>query len=56
MTLSTSGSKRFAEVAVDAPVGPGRTFSYNIPRYLSLETGQLVWIPFGQRILQGVVM
>ena len=56
MTLPMSGSTHFAEVAVDAPVGPGRTFSYNIPRYLLLETGQLVWVPFGRRILQGVVM
>ncbi|PKB63766.1 MAG: primosomal protein N' [SAR202 cluster bacterium Io17-Chloro-G2] len=46
----------YAEVAVDAPVGPGRTFSYSIPRHMSLEPGQLVWVPFGRRTLQGVVM
>ncbi len=46
----------YVEVAVDAPVGPGRTFSYSVPQHLSLEPGQLVWVPFGRRILQGVVM
>lgn len=46
----------YVEVAVDAPVGPGRTFSYSVPQHMSLEPGQLVWVPFGRRILQGVVM
>ena len=46
----------YVEVAVDAPVGPGRTFSYSIPPRLSLEPGQLVWVPFGRRTLEGVVM
>ena len=46
----------YVEVAVDAPVGPGRTFSYSVPPRMSLEPGQLVWVPFGSRTLQGVVM
>ena len=46
---------RFAEVAVDSPAGPGRTFSYSIPDSLSLSPGYLVWVPFGPRRLQGVV-
>ena len=46
----------YVEVAVDAPVGPGRTFSYSVPPRMSLEPGQLVWVPFGRRTLQGVVM
>jgi primosomal protein N' (replication factor Y) len=46
----------YVEVAVDAPVGPGRTFSYSLPPGLELEPGQLVWVPFGRRTLQGVVM
>ena len=46
----------YVEVAVDAPVGPGRTFSYSLPPGLDLEPGQLVWVPFGRRTLQGVVM
>ncbi len=47
---------RYAEVAVDAPVGPARTFSYSIPDRFRLEPGQLVWVPFGRRVLQGLVM
>ncbi len=47
---------RYAEVAVDAPVAHSRTFSYSIPERLHPEPGQLVWAPFGRRILQGVVM
>ncbi len=47
---------RFAEVAVDAPAGHSRTFSYSIPHRFRVEPGQLVWVPFGPRILQGVVM
>ena len=47
---------RFAEVAVDAPTGLSRTFSYSIPQRFRVEPGQLVWVPFGRRILQGVVM
>ena len=46
---------RFAEVAVDAPTGPSRTFSYSIPNELPLALGQLVRVPFGPRTIQGVV-
>ena len=43
-------------MAVDAPVAHSRTFSYSIPSRLSLEPGQLVWVPFGRRVAQGVVV
>ena len=46
---------RFAEVAVDAPTGPSRTFSYSIPEGWHLAPGQLVRVPFGPRTIQGVV-
>ncbi len=46
---------RFAEVAVDAPAGFARTFSYSIPQDLSVRPGQLVRVPFGAQRLQGVV-
>ena len=46
----------YAEVAVDAPVRPGRAFSYHIPEPLPIVPGQLVWVPFGRRTLQGIVM
>jgi len=47
---------KYAEVAVDAPVGHSRTFSYGIPDRLLVEPGQLVWVPFGRRVAQGVVV
>ena len=46
---------RFAEVAVDAPAGFARTFSYSIPEGLSVQPGQLVRVPFGAQRLQGMV-
>ena len=47
---------RFAEVAVDAPVGPTRTFSYSIPASIEVCPGQLVDVPFGPRTSQGIVL
>ncbi|MDA1127283.1 MAG: primosomal protein N' [Chloroflexi bacterium] len=49
-------SARYAEVAVDAAVGHSRTFSYSVPPRFTVEPGQLVWVPFGRRILQGLVV
>ena len=46
---------RFAEVAVDAPFGPGQTFTYSVPPSQHVGVGQLVGVPFGPRRLQGVV-
>ena len=46
---------KYAEIAVDAPVGYDRTLSYSIPATLELEPGQMVWVPLGQRPVQGVV-
>ena len=45
----------FAEVAVDAPAGHGRTFTYSIPPSLNVKAGQPVTVPFGPRQLQGLV-
>ena len=50
------GRMRYAEVAVDAPVAHSRTFSYSIPPKFTVSPGQLVWVPFGRRIAQGVVV
>ncbi|MBM3948130.1 MAG: primosomal protein N' [SAR202 cluster bacterium] len=46
---------RFAEVAVDAPAGHGRTFSYSFPDSLDLQPGRLVRVTFGAQRLQGIV-
>ncbi|MBA7618733.1 primosomal protein N' [subsurface metagenome] len=47
---------RYAEVSVNSPVAQRRTFSYAIPSGLSIEVGQAVWVPFGEKILQGIVL
>ena len=41
---------------MDAPVSHSRTFSYHVPDGMRLQPGQLVWVPFGRRTLQGLVM
>ena len=51
----TTTAMRFAEVAVDAPTGYDRTFSYSVPESLDIVPGGLVRVPFGPRTLQGLV-
>ena len=46
----------YAEVAVDAPIGCDRTLSYSVAPGLNLEPGQMVWVPLGQRPVQGIVV
>jgi len=45
----------YAEVAVNSPIAQRRTFSYTIPPHLALTPGQAVWVPFGSKVLQGIV-
>ncbi|MEK7777398.1 MAG: hypothetical protein AAB303_02075, partial [Chloroflexota bacterium] len=45
----------YAEVAVDAPIRDGRTFTYSVPAHLILAPGQMVQVPFGPRMADGVV-
>ncbi len=45
-----------AAVAVDFPGLQPRTYSYSVPAGLSVGAGSLVWVPFGPRTLQGMVM
>lgn len=47
---------QYAEVSVNSPIARLRTFSYAIPPGLSIEIGQAVWVPFGARLLQGIVL
>ena len=47
---------KYADVAVDSPVGHARTFTYRVPFRFSVQPGQLVWVPFGSRILQAIVV
>ncbi len=46
----------FADVAVNTGQ-PGRiAFSYGIPEGMSVAAGQAVFVPFGPRVLQGIVL
>ncbi|MFC1988046.1 primosomal protein N' [Chloroflexota bacterium] len=47
---------RYAEVCVNSPVAQRRTFSYTIPPGLCIDVGQAVWVPFGEKLLQGIVL
>lgn len=46
----------FAEVSVNSPAGERQLFSYSIPEGLKVIPGSGVWIPFGNRTLQGIVV
>ena len=45
----------YAEVAVDAPIRDGRTFSYLIPSQFAADCGQMVQVPFGPRMADGII-
>ena len=45
----------YAEVSVNSPVYHNRTFSYSIPDGMDICPGQAVWVPFGNKTLQGIV-
>jgi len=45
----------YAEVAVDSP-GSRSTFCYAIPAEFNISVGQAVWVPFGPRVVQGIVL
>ena len=46
----------YAEVSVNSPLAQRSTFSYAIPSGLSIDVGQAVWVPFGTKMLQGIVL
>ncbi len=47
---------RYAEVSVNSPIAQRRTFSYRVPDGLDIGIGQAVWVPFGEKTLQGIVL
>jgi primosomal protein N' (replication factor Y) len=47
---------RYAEVSVNSPIAQRQTFSYTIPPGLGIDIGQAVWVPFGDKLLQGIVL
>jgi primosomal protein N' (replication factor Y) len=46
---------RYAEVSVNSPAAQRRCFSYSIPPDLNVSVGQAVRVPFGSRVLEGIV-
>jgi primosomal protein N' (replication factor Y) len=46
----------FAEVAVNAAAPLKQTFTYRVPEGMDVLPGQAVYVPFGSRTLQGIVM
>jgi primosomal protein N' (replication factor Y) len=46
----------YAEVSVNSPAAQRRTFSYAVPAGLDVDVGQAVWVPFGDKLLQGIVL
>ena len=46
----------YAEVSVNSPIAHRQTFSYAVPPGLEVQVGQAVWVPFGERVLQGIVL
>ncbi len=46
----------YAEVAVNAPFPAFQSFTYRLPEGLDARPGHLVYVPFGQRVVQGVVL
>ncbi len=46
----------YAEISVNSPAAQRRTFSYSIPSGMAVTPGQAVVVPFGNRVLQGVVL
>ena len=45
----------YVEVAVNSPIPGEGTYAYEVPPGLDLKPGHGVYVPFGPRILQGVV-
>src|ERR1700674_2004727 len=46
----------YAEVAVNAAAPSRQTFTYRIPDGQDVQPGHAVYVPFGARTLQGIVM
>ena len=47
---------KFAEIAVDAPAGYDRIFTYSFDTDMAISAGQIVRVPFGPRLVTGVVL
>jgi primosomal protein N' (replication factor Y) (superfamily II helicase) len=46
----------FVEVAVNSGLPQRQSFSYAVPEGMTLQAGDAVFVPFGRRFLQGIVL
>jgi primosomal protein N' (replication factor Y) len=46
----------YAEVTVNSPFALRRSFCYSVPADLNIDIGHAVWVPFGSKTLQGIVV
>jgi len=46
----------YAEVAVNSAIPSRQTFTYHIPEGMGVAVGHAVYVPFGRRTLQGIVL
>ena len=46
----------FVEVAVNSGLPHRQSFSYAVPEGMTLQPGDAVFVPFGRRFFQGIVM
>ena len=51
-----SGASRFADVAVNAGQPARIPFTYSLPDGVDVQVGQAVFVPFGPRVLQGIIL
>ena len=56
MTLPALVPAPYAEVAVDTPAALRGVFTYAFPLGMTIEEGQEVWVPFGTKTVQGIVL
>jgi primosomal protein N' (replication factor Y) len=47
---------KYAEVSVNSPAARRRSFSYAVPDGMDVREGQAVLVPFGEKVLQGIVV
>ncbi|GAB4320386.1 MAG: primosomal protein N' [Dehalococcoidia bacterium] len=51
-----SMSERFANVAVNSGQPTRQAFTYAVPPSMTVQAGQAVFVPYGSRVLQGIVL
>jgi primosomal protein N' (replication factor Y) (superfamily II helicase) len=56
MDSSGEGRHRFVEVAVNSGQPARQTFTYAVPEGMDVRLGQALFVPYGQRTLQGIVL